>query len=450
MKKLIVISAIFILAGCSAKKAALEFESQPAWIKEKPSTPGYYVGVGSAKKVGLPSQYINNAKKDALADLAGEVSVQVKATSVFHTIETNYGLTESYSQRIETTTSSYLEGFEPVDAYENEDTYWVYYRIRQDTYHEVREKKKKESLDVALSKYIAGTAELSVHRAKEALTFYLQGLQALQDYMKEDNLVTHDGRNFDIGNELFISLNNIVLSLSIKPEINTVQIKRGEEISNGLYFRVNLNDKPIQGIPVELKYSGGYLKQNKKTTGEGGLVVADPGPIFSKNPKETVEASIDLKEIALHAVDDLFIRGLLARRTIDPALTTISILSPVIKLHIDDSICQETDCKNILMKFSEIAIREGFSTDGNKNPDFIFNLIQPQVLPGTSAGGLTSVYVQADFIVTDQLGNQIWIKKTDPIKGVGTAVAEARQKAFAGMVLNIERIYLKQAMDQLN
>ena len=88
--KYLLILAVFLLSACAAKKQAAEFEAQPAWMKQKPIVPGYYIGIGSSKKVGTSSEYIANARKDALADLAGEVSVQISSSSVYHTIENKF------------------------------------------------------------------------------------------------------------------------------------------------------------------------------------------------------------------------------------------------------------------------------------------------------------------------------------------------------------------------
>ncbi len=122
MKKYFVFLMI-VLASCAAKKQAAEFEAQPMWMKQKPIVPGYYVGVGSAKKVGKPEEYKEKARRDALADLAEGISLQVSSTSVLYTIETKQGLTETFDQQIKVSTDDYLEGFEPVGFYENENSY---------------------------------------------------------------------------------------------------------------------------------------------------------------------------------------------------------------------------------------------------------------------------------------------------------------------------------------
>ncbi|MBM3436901.1 MAG: hypothetical protein FJY07_11875, partial [Bacteroidetes bacterium] len=157
--KLYWIFAFMIFASCAAKKQAAEFELQPEWMKQKPIIPGYYIGIGSAKKVGTSAEYTAQARKDALADLAGEVSSTISSTSVLHTIETEYGHSETYDQTIKTTVDDYLEGFEPAEAYETADSYWVYFRVEKETYYAMKAKKKMEAIETALAKYVSGKAD---------------------------------------------------------------------------------------------------------------------------------------------------------------------------------------------------------------------------------------------------------------------------------------------------
>ena len=155
----------------------------------KTDHPGILYRNRQRKQSGTSSEYIANARKDALADLAGEVSSQISSTSVYHTIENKYGHIESFDQRIETTVDDYLEGFEPVEFYENESSYWVYFRISKETYVEKKELKKQEALLTALTKYNSGLQEEKANKPKEALAFYLQGLQAIKPYLKEETSV---------------------------------------------------------------------------------------------------------------------------------------------------------------------------------------------------------------------------------------------------------------------
>lgn len=438
----------FLLSSCAAKKRAAEYEALPDWVKQKPIIPGYYVGIASVKKVGTSAQYIATARQQALSDLAESVSSNISSTSVLRAIETKYGYSETFDQKIQVSTDDYLEGFEPVDSYENEDSYWVYYKIDKRTYHEMKEKRKKEAIATALAKYQSGLQEQQSKKPREALAFYLQGLQAIKRYLNEENPAVYNNQNIDVGNELYTSTNEILNALKIEANKSSVNVKRGENFKEALEFLVTYNNHPVQGIPVSFLYTGGYLKNDKKNSDTQGFVRLEPETIYSKNEKEQITASINLKELAQKSVDDLFIRGIIQKHYIKPASVDIFIKSPSIAIKIDKTSCTENQCNKIASTFNENTKHFGFVTESKNQADYMLELYFGY-RQGERAGGLVSVYISGELIIKDQSGKTTWTKQTESIKGVGYSTDEAKNKAFDEFVTALNRKYFKQGLDAL-
>ena len=447
MRRYFVILALF-LASCAAKKQAAEFEAQPDWVKQKPIISGYYVGVSSVKKVGTSAQYIAKARQGALTDLAESISSNVSSTSVLHSIETEYGYAESFDQRINVSTDDYLEGFDPVDFYENEGSYWVYYKIAKSTYHEMKEKKKKEAIATALAKYQSGLDEQKVNKPKEALAFYLQGLQAIKRDLNEETPSQLEGNNIDVGNELYSGASEILNSLAIKSVTNEIKVKRGERFSDNLEFLLSYDSKPVQGIPVKFSYTGGYLKKDRQNSDINGFVQLEPEVLYSRNSKEQITASINLKDLAQKAVDDLFIRGLILKRNLKPAIVQVIIEAPSLALIIIDNSCSGDECDIIENIFNQNAKQYGYELKSVKAADFVFELSY-SFKRGESAGGLVSTYISGEITVKDKTNNIVWAKQTEDIKGVGSNIIEAKNKAFSEFRTALDRKYFKQGIDNI-
>lgn len=439
---------LVVLSSCAAKKQAAELEAQPAWMKQKPIIAGYYIGIGSSKKVGTSSEYIASARKDALADLAGEISVQINSTSVYHTIENKYGQIESFDQRIETTVDDYLEGFEPVEFYENADSYWVYFRISKATYVEMKESKKREALSVALTKYNAGQQEEIMGRPKEALSFYLQGLQSIKPFLKEETTISANESNIDIGNQLFSAMDQLLSVLVVTAETPEIKVKRGKPFENGLRFRVQMKDKPVQGIPVEFTYTGGYLKNDRQISDLNGMVVLQPEIINSRNGQEQLMANINLKDIASKAVDDTFIRGLMLKKSLKPAIVNMSIEPPAISAVIAENCCMGDECSRLIQVFNQNATSSGFVFNTNQHADYTFNLSY-SIVPGSSAGGLISAELQGNLKIMNESQLMVWNKEINKIRGVGSNGDEAREKAFLELLTLLDRNYIRQGLDKI-
>ncbi len=446
---LIIVLLIVLLASCAAKKQAAEFEAQPTWVKQKPIVSGYYIGVASVKKVGTSAQYIAKARQEALTDIAEGVSSNVSSTSVLHSIETEYGFSESFDQKIQISTDDYLEGFDPVESYENESSYWVYYKIAKSTYHEMKEKRKREAIATALAKYQSGLTEQNVNKPKEALSFYLQGLQAIKRYLNEETPSTLNGGNVDIGNELYSSASAILNSLEISSKTDEISVKRGESFDKNLEFIVTYDGSTVQGIPVEFSYTGGYLKKDRQNSDANGKVYLEPEVLYSRNGKEQILAKINLKELSQKAVDDLFIRGLITKRRLKPASVNIIIEAPSVSLKIEESSCSNmNNCDQIKSLFNKNASEYGFEAKEQKASDFVFEFFF-EFKKGESAGGLVSAYISGGITIKDNSGKTVWVKQTVDIKGVGKSKNEAKAQAFNEFKKALNRNYFKQGLDAI-
>lgn len=447
MNRLLIVLMVF-LSSCAAKKEAARFEMQPDWVKQKPIISGYYVGVGSAKKIGTAYQYKQNARKDALADLASEVSTKVNSTSVLHSIETDYGIVENYNQRIEISTSEYLEGFEPIDFYEDEGSYWIYFKVDKAEFHKMKKQKKQAALSVAALKYKAGLKELEENDPRESLTFFLQGLTAISAYLSEDTKTEYEGSSIDIGNELYSSIDQVITGLSIGAKQTSITIKRGGSFSNDLFFFVNFNDKPVYGIPVNFSFTGGYLKKDEDVSDFDGRVELQIGKVNSGNGSEQISATMDLKDIARKAVGDLFIRGLISKRKTEPAIVTVYIEPSTLSIQLDENTCALSDCSKVKSLFDKNAINEGFVLKDMDQADYVFE-VNLNYKPGASAGGLSSVFLHGKILVRDQANKTYWVKELNNIKGVGKNEKEAKTKAFDSFLVSFDKIYFQQGVGSI-
>lgn len=449
MNRFLIISLLLILTSCVAKKQAAEFEAQPTWMKKKPIESGYYIGVGSAKKVGPFKEYTKNAKRDALTDLAEEISLNISATSVLHTIETETGFDESYNRTILISTEDYLEGFEPVDYYENENSYWVYYRISKATYVEKKALKKHQAIEAAKEKYLAGKKEEELHHVKNAISFYLQGLQAIYNYLGEETINEVNGKSIDMGNELYASLNKVVSDLKIEAIKKQVSVKDGDMLESPIVFKIFSKSKNVNGLPVNFNYTGGYLKKDHGYTNEYGLVEINPGVIRSHRSIETITAEINLNEIGQKAVDNLFIRGILTKQIIEPADVIVNITKRNVMLSLPDHYCNNDPCEKIRNVFDEIALSEGYNLSTQNDIAFTFT-VKFTTKKGERAGGLVATYLTGELSLLDENYNQIWAKSIKDIKGIGNSSNDSRKNAFDEFVADLNRIYFPEAFDRIN
>ncbi len=447
MRYLLPVFFLFLL-GCAASEKAEDVEPAPRWVKNRPVMEGYHIGIGSARKVGMKQEYVAEARKNALQDMASQISAHVSSTSVLNTIENAYGVSESYSERIEIESEDYLEGFEPVDYYESGDQYWVYYRIKEDVYRKNKLRKRDKALTSALSKYKSGRREAEASHPIKSITQCLQGMEALKGFLGKDLTLHTQEETINVGNELLALLKKVISRMDITPADKEVEVKRGSKLANPLEFRIIYNEKPVEGVPVSLNYSGGYLKSSHRHSDERGHISVGLGSVISGRSRENFEAVIDHETIAAGAVSDVFIRSILKNIPPQTATTDIHILSPVFAAQV----YSKGELPEFDKKIHKLCRRKAeqyllIPAGRDKSHDYSLH-IRYRFEPGESAGGLTSAYLLSEIRFKNKQGELIAREDNQNIKGVGSTSAKARKKAFETFTRRLERRYIDRMLEE--
>ncbi|NNC82273.1 MAG: LPP20 family lipoprotein [Flavobacteriales bacterium] len=189
-----------ILVACgSQKEMVTSLEEQmidaPFWVTDRPISSFEYIGIGKASKRGAPEEYQAIARRNALNDMATEIDVTVTSNSLLHTLERNDMLTESFSESIITRSNLRLEGFEVTDDYQNEEYYWVYYRLDKQLYEQIKAQRKQEAMERAFQMLSAARTARESAAVGLAAQQYVLALKEMRPHWGEVN--TKDGIQVD-------------------------------------------------------------------------------------------------------------------------------------------------------------------------------------------------------------------------------------------------------------
>ena len=145
-RSLIILSVFFAVFTLFAK-------NPPDWVKKRPISTKYYIGIGVATKSKANKDYLQIAKDNALKNLASEIKVHISSEVFSKMSEENGKLKELVQSTVKTTTQADLEGYEIVDTYEDKNNYWLYCRLSKDVYLENERKKRTKALEISLALY---------------------------------------------------------------------------------------------------------------------------------------------------------------------------------------------------------------------------------------------------------------------------------------------------------
>lgn len=447
MIRLIIISLTFFLVSCGTqKKEAERLALQPHWVKTTPMLDNYYVGISSVKKLGTSAQYIRKAKQQALANMAESISSNVSSKSVLQTIENKYGHSDYFNQTIEINSDEYIAGFEVENTYEDVYDYWIYYKISHSKYAEMKRIRKEKALNLALLKYEEARNLLGSRKIVESLNFMLQGLKILKPYLKEENIILYRGKSIDIANITHTLAINTIKQFSIRSNKTNLRLKNNTYIPYDFMFMVKHKGIAIGNIPVKIKYSGSYLKNENLNSKFDGSINIVSEKISSHKNEEELMAIVDIKKIIQNICDDIAIRSLMPIRENISVKIPVYITKESVNLNISQRSNSVQEKKYILSIFKQIAVENRYDITRKSKSDYSVSLVY-RYDQGETVGSLTSCYLQANIFVYDGEKREIWSKEISRIKSVGKNKSQIKAKAFESFKQNLKVRYFKQAFD---
>jgi len=347
--------AVGTLLACSGPRSTqrpqeqdleLTADNKPSWIQSRPLTESAYVGIGMASKLHQPEEYTAIAKKNALQDLASEISVSVSANSVLYQLEQDNRFQEQFQQSIRTETAMDLEGYRIVGQWENDAQYWVYYRLEKTDYLASIERKRQEAGRLAIKWLELANEQIAQKARGEALANLIHGFEELEGYLSEEVVIDWNGSRVDVGLQLSQTYLNLMrdLRVSVSPEsvdMNQIQAARATD-----YLRIRVTSEdgtPLNQIPLHIKFDRPGVAAIQVFTRTDGLAEI-PLPALP-NSSLLMQAEVQINFTQLTEKDASSpVYQLLKRKSFTVKRIPITVRAPIFQV-----VC-ENDFENILFE----------------------------------------------------------------------------------------------------
>ncbi len=403
----------------------------PEWAKVKPVNSMYYIGIGSAPKIGFaPADYTQTAQQQALGDLSREISINISSESVLSVIEHNYNISENWTSEIKASSDIFLEGYELVETWESKEYYWVYYRLSKSKHAQLKEQRKKQAIADALLKYKQGEKQLENKAYFEAFTFYADALAGLKPYMAENTEVDIDGERKDLAQACFSSMIGILQSIEVRHAQKELNVVRGKniEVEDRVFTVYDTDDKPVSNIPIELSFSTTNLVQNKYVSDNNGRFISDLVKVTSLNNNETLSAGLDMLAWSRVSKEPM-IRNIIRQIPVPKSTLIVNIQKPSFFVESSEKDYGSATNKSILAD----AMRGALATDNSitqtkNNADF--NI---QIQSDANLSKSTHRYISASINMTVSMwdnNGELLYQKRFTLEGEGENKNEAMNDAY--------------------
>jgi hypothetical protein len=453
LRYLAVICLLAFLTTCSGGRAVRESSAPQAdWVRSRPVSPGNYIGIGWAQKTSDIHQYQQAAKQNALADLASEISVNISSSSVLHTFESKLGFREDFSSTIQASTREELEGFQLVDTWEDQGNYWIYYRLSAARHNEIKERRKNDAVALSAGLLANSLENRDQGNIRLSIVQMVNSLEAIRHYFNDPLPAELNGRNIQLGVEIFNELSSSFSRLRISPVRNEITVKNGQAIQPSLLeFRVISElTGPVTDFPLIASYSERPIRNNRARTGHDGVARFSVESVRSAKNFESFVVRADMETILAEATTDPVIRRLVGRFPVPETVTRIFIQKPVIRLDAREEIMGKAIQRGSLEEgFRKNALDGGYKlTMSQDDADYTVR-IRANAMPSGETGNMRNMVLQGSITIETANGRLIYQRNLDGFRGSHLNADRAAEEAYRQAVNRLNSSFFREMDDVL-
>ncbi|MEA4937301.1 MAG: LPP20 family lipoprotein [Paludibacter sp.] len=421
----------------------------PEWISTHPSDNEYYYGVGHAYIDKKVKKHVEEARKDALSNLAGEISIQIFSSNELITLVRNDKISEEFTTLIQSRVKTDLEGYEMAAEYQTKKEYWVLYRLSKQLYREMELRKMSNAVQNAKSCYFAALEAKQHSDYKNAIIQYTKALDHVKKYLNEYIEVDANGAKENLIVQSFSGISAIISGIKLIPVSTDIKTKQATEIkAEQLAFTlVDEENKAISGFPVTGYYSERSISDYSKHTDEKGTVRFSIPKVRSQKATEYFKVTPDINTILAESASDYLIRKVILENKAKSSEVSISVAKPSFQFtvinHLDGNIFSDDQINSTL---GSLFLKEGYNLTDQS--DFNGN-IQTQITFRGNNNGIFQVQLSGTFEFRDRSGKIVYSSVIPPINGVQLTKEKAAQDALKNFSAQIESKYFRELKEAI-
>ena len=280
----------------------------PEWVSSRPNSPTHYIGIASASKNNTSFQKI--AKRNAINDLLSEIRVTIQSVSILNQMDKNGTFKEEYQSTIKSTVADEIENLELVSTYEDEENYWIYYRIPKEEYVRQKQQNRERAQKMALQFFEKAQAAEASKNYVTAIDFYLQSLLALKAYWGENIEVVYQGKDLFLGIESYTQLQRLLDEINLVPDAKTINFNSVSENKVLVIRAEDQNDLAIAKIPLLVSYLPQRAQRKNYFTDENGEANITLS-LSNMTDFNQIEVLLNLKNFSKGNADDRYYQYLM-------------------------------------------------------------------------------------------------------------------------------------------
>jgi hypothetical protein len=419
---------VFLFASCSGSKDTTSASQQstievpaPEWVGNRPHSPSYYIGIGSCSKFSQPYDYQTIAKKNALNDLASEISVRVQGQTFLNSLEVNKSFSEEFISNVSTSTDAKIEDYEIAGSWENKNEFWVFYRLDKAKYQAWKMAKKSAALNLANDFYQKGLEAERNSNVTAAFDLYMRGIFALKDYWNESNEYMSAAGKVYLDNEIFSSMQKMCGNLKLSTDKNRVKLTSENNFTQDVFATLSLDGRAVKGLTVKYSYEKVQgMHRSEVITTEVGHAAVPVNEVNFSNSANAVTIELDLTKLKVQDLDQKVQDGFIQSFKTDRKVLPIEAVLPSFFIISNELNYGASSSTRVLHSaLSGALVAKGLRIAGKESEaDFVAS-IESNTKEGGQANGFVVAFLEVNLVVKNRKTGEVAFSETlSSVKGL--------------------------------
>ncbi len=428
MYSLVALWFVFLLASCSGSKDTTSASQQstievpaPEWVGNRPHSPSYYIGIGSCSKFAQPYDYQTIAKKNALNDLASEISVRVQGQTFLNSLEVNKSFSEEFISNVSTSTDAKIEDYEIAGTWENKNEFWVFYRLDKAKYQAWKMAKKSAALNLANDFYQKGLEAERNSNVTAAFDLYMRGIFALKDYWNESNEYMSAAGKVYLDNEIFSSMQKMCGNLKLSTDKNRVKLTSENNFTQDVFATLSLDARAVKGLTVKYSYERVQgMHRSEVITTEVGHAAVPVSEVNFSNSANAVTIELDLTKLKVQDLDQKVQDGFIQSFKTDRKMLPIEAILPSFFITSNELNYGALSSTKVLQSaLSGALVAKGLRIAGKESEADFVATIESNTKEGGQANGFVVAFLEVNLVVKNRKTGEVAFNETlSSVKGL--------------------------------
>lgn len=441
IKHIVLLVSFFLFLACgSSKNNSTVLENAPEWVVKTPVNNFNYIGIGMASKAS--SDYREKAQKMALTEISNSISVTVSSNNSLNVFQYDDTFNEFYRMNSMVSSAAFLEGYDVVDVFENENYYYTYLSLSKQKHQELKRARINKALESSLFKFDYAKKLTLEKNFTEAIKQQIYALEDISEFLSEDlrykeNQVEKPYVSY-LMNSIFTSLNQIEIQFPSK-QLNIKHASDPKEIYIQPITVVSQN-KPLSMIPVSVFYSWQPGQKLDLITESNGNITLIVPRNCSKNNLEKINILLDTYSLVKNISQNRVVQKIFENYQSKKFEFTVTKKLPTVEL---DVFLIEKNRKNLNALEDELfqLFAADYFTLASKNVKKDFTItIENKKVENLQVNGKISTKLESRIKITNKSGHIVYQETIHNVIGIGSSTELAEQDALQSLMDKIKMV----------